>query len=133
MKTNNKKLKLPSNRIFGFFFSLVFLILSIFFSQRSEIAFFIFISTSIILFFITILKAEILEPLNKIWMNLGMLIGSIFNPIVMALIFFLIFTPISILMKIFGRDELFLRARNKSSYWTNREKFLQSNSFKNQF
>ena len=87
----------------------------------------------IIFLLITLIKAEILKPLNRMWMFLGMSLGIIVSPIIMGIIFFLIFTPIGVLMRIFGRDELHLQQKHKSSYWINREDNDQLNSLKFQF
>ena len=54
------------------------------------------------------------------WMILGMSLGMIVSPIILGVIFFLIL-PIGILMRLFGRDELHLQQKNKSSFWINRE------------
>ena len=51
-------------------------------------------------------------------------IGMIVSPIILGVIFFLIFSPIGILMRLFGRDELHLQQKNKSSFWINREQII---------
>ena len=134
----NKKIKnkinLPSNLKFGYFFTFIFLIGSIYFYFKEII--FLFCSLgiiSVIFLVITSLKADILEPLNKLWMNFGLILGSIVNPLIMGLIFFFIFTPIGILMRLFGRDELLIRFKNKSSYWIKRNNDIQQDNFKKQF
>jgi len=66
-------------------------------------------------------------------MSFGLVLGMIVSPIVMGAIFFMIFTPIGILMRLFGRDELLLQFKTKPSYWTKRKNDLQSNSFRRQF
>ena len=88
---------------------------------------------SIVFFLVTLFKAEILKPLNKLWMGFGLVLGTIVSPIVMGFIFFMIFTPIGILMRFFGRDELLLQFKVKSSYWTKRHEDIFSNSFRRQF
>ena len=70
----------------------------------------------IIFLFIPFIKAEILRPLNRMWMILGMSLGMIVGPIILGVIFFLIFSPIGILMRLFGRDELHLQQKNKSVF-----------------
>ena len=62
---------------------------------------------------ITITNADALLPLNKLWMKFGILLGMIISPIIMGIIFFVIFTPIAILMRLSGRDELRLRFKKK--------------------
>ena len=126
---------LPSNRKFGYFFSLIFLIIAIY-SYYIEIkifSFFIFI-LSFVFLIITYLRPNILLPLNRLWMNFGLLLSYIVSPIILGAIFFLIFTPTALITKLVGRDELNLKFSKKGSNWKNRKNdtsFL--NRFKNQF
>ena len=96
-------------------------------------SFYVLGTCSIVFFLVTFFKAEILKPLNRLWMSFGLVIGMIVSPIVMGVIFFMIFTPIGILFRLFGRDELLLQFKTKPSYWTKRNNDLQSNSFRRQF
>ena len=133
-KKTKENINLPSNLKFGYFFTFIFLIGSIYFYFKEII--FLFYSLgiiSLIFLVITSIKADILEPLNKLWMNFGLILGSIVNPLTMGFIFFFIFTPIGIIMRIFGRDDLLIRLKNKSSYWIKRNKDLQQVNFKKQF
>ena len=66
-------------------------------------------------------------------MRFGLLIGMIVSPIVLGIIFFFIFTPIALVTRVFGRDELRLRMTNEGSYWIKRTVTTRSESFKNQF
>ena len=134
MIIKNNDIHLPSNRKFGFFFALVFLIFSIYaYLKTIIIACYILGITSLVFFLIASLKADILKPLNKLWIGFGLVLGMIVSPLVMGVIFFLIFTPIGILMRMFGRDELLLQSKTKPSYWTKRNEDIQSNSFSRQF
>ena len=79
-------------------------------------------------------KAHLLLPLNKLWMKFGLLLHVIISPIVLGSIFFGIFTPISVVSKVFGRDELLIRRRDGKSFWIVRNDNNQIyKSFKNQF
>lgn len=130
----NKNIVLPSNQKFGYFFTFIFLIASIYFYFReNNMSFYVLGTCSIVFFLVTFFKAEILKPLNRLWMSFGLVIGMIVSPIVMGVIFFMIFTPIGILFRLFGRDELLLQFKTKPSYWTKRNNDLQSNSFRRQF
>ena len=133
MKSKNN-FELPSNHKFGYFFTFIFFVASMYFLFKEiNIAFYILGTFSIVFFLVTIFKAEILRPLNKLWMGLGLVLGMIVSPIVMGAIFFIIFTPIGILMRLFGRDELLLQFKTKPSYWFERNKNIQSNSLRSQF
>ena len=128
------KTELPSNRKFGFFFAAVFLAASVYFYiQTGAIFSYTFAGLGVIFLLVTIIKAEALLPLNKLWMRLGHLIGMFVSPLVLGLIFFGIFTPLGLMMRFFGRDELRLKFKEKHSYWIKREIALESYSFKNQF
>jgi len=130
----NSKILLPSDKKFGYFFTVIFLITSIYFYLKENYMSFCVLGTFFIVFFlVTLFKAEILKPLNKLWMGFGLVLGMIVSPIVMGVIFFMIFTPIGILMRLFGRDELLLQFKSKSSYWTERHEDIHSNSFRRQF
>lgn len=67
-------------------------------------------------------KEELLQPLNKAWTQLGMVLYKIVNPIVMAAIFLLAIVPVGLLMRVVGKDPLRLRwERDARSYWIMRE------------
>mgnify|MGYP001250786561 FL=1 len=129
------KLILPSNKKFGSFFTVIFLLVGMY-SFYLDISFIAYLSLSISACFliISLTKSKLLYPLNKAWMSLGFLLGKIINPIIMGLIFFGICTPISLFFKVFGRDELVLKLKKKKSYWKDKQLELsQSHSFNNQF
>ena len=70
---------------------------------------------------------KILSPLNKLWIKLGEILGRVIAPIVMAIIYFLILTPISLLVRLFGKDLIGMKYKNDvESYWVIRKKHLGS-------
>lgn len=124
---------LPTNKKFGIFFSIIFLIIGfyLYFINLLSASLFL-IGVSIIFFIVALVKSEILMPLNKAWMRFGMLLGIFVNPIIMGIIFFTLLTPMGLLVRIFGRDELHLRVIAAKSHWKQRDTSI-SQSFKNQF
>ena len=131
---NVGNLNLPSNRKFGFFFTFVFWGTAAYLYYTENITWaYAFITISLSFLIITLVKSDVLLPLNKLWMRLGLLLGIIVSPIVLGIIFFGLFTPIAILMRLSGRDELKIKFYKKSSYWITRSEPINSNSFKNQF
>ena len=128
------EIELPSNKKFGYFFSIVFAIASVYFCIYSSLIWtYVFAVAVIIFLLITLVKADFLLPLNKLWMRFGLLLGMIVSPIVLGVIFFGLFTPIALIMRLSGRDELRLEFKDKTSHWVLRDEPIQSNSFKNQF
>ena len=73
-----------------------------------------------ILLTISFVKPSLLKPLNYYWIKLGELLGKLISPIVMALIFFVIVTPISFIVRIIGKDLLKLKFSKNISYWIKR-------------
>ena len=132
--TKFSEIELPSNKKFGYFFTLIFIIIAgYFFINKSLNLAYIFVTISITLFFITLVKADLLSYPNKLWIRFGLLLGMIISPIVLGVLFFILFTPTAILMKLFGRDELRLKFKKNTSYWILREDQIKSDSFSNQF
>lgn len=126
---------LPSNKKIGIFFFILLTILSVvLFIYDYTLISVITLTTGLISLTLSYLKPDLLLPVNKAWMTLGYLLGYIVSPIVIGSIFFVIFTPISIFLKIIGRDELKLLNKNSDSYWRKRQLNKDSQtSFKNQF
>ena len=131
---NFSDVKLPSNKKFGFFFTLVFaLLFAYFYKDTNFLLAYTFGVTSLIFLFFTLVKDDILLPLNKLWMRFGLLLGIIIIPIVLGIIFFGLFTPIAFVMRLSGRDELRLKFKKKPTHWIYRNKTIKSESFKQQF
>ena len=114
-----------SNRSFGLLFFIVFLILGLWPLKNSQSINFFFIIVSVIFLFLGLLNSKLLSPLNKIWIKFGEILGSIIAPIIMAFVFFIFLTPISFIVRLFGKDLLGIKF-NKSieSYWIKRKKKL---------
>ncbi len=66
----------------------------------------------------TLARPSLLHPLNRLWIRFGMLLGRIVNPVVSALLFFLVFTPAGLMARALGKDALRLkRDPQAASYW----------------
>jgi len=129
-------MQLPSNRKFGFFFTFVFFIFSLYFYCNSFSNFYysITISLSIFTLIITLLNSNLLLPFNKGWMSIGYILGIVISPIILSIMYFILITPFGLIRQIFGKDELVLKNKKLNSYWQDREKNDKNNqSFKNQF
>ena len=121
-----------SNRSFGVIFFIVFLILGLWPLKNSGNPNLYIIGLAGIFLVLGILNSKILSPFNKAWIKLGEFLGTIIAPIVMALIYFVVLTPISLIVRIFGKDLLELKfLKKKETYWIKRKKNL--NPMKKQF
>ena len=121
-----------SNKSFGLLFFVVFLILGLWPLKNGENLNFYFITASIIFLILGLINSKLLSPLNKSWIKLGEILGIIIAPIVMALVYFVILTPVSLIVRMFGKDLLNLKfLKEKDTYWIKRKKSL--GSMKKQF
>ena len=120
-----------TNRSFGVVFFIVFLVIGIYpILNGHELRYWSLI-ISVIFLILGILNSKVLTPLNKIWFRFGILLGKIISPLVMAIIFFFVVTPIGLLMRFIGKDLLNLKFNNHKSYWI--EKKGPKSKMKNQF
>ncbi len=98
--------KISSNRSFGFLFFVVFFIISLWpLKSQGDLRLWAFIFS---LFFLVLgaLNSKLLTPFNKLWFKFGILLGSIVSPIVLGAVFFIIVTPIGVIMRFLGKDLL---------------------------
>ena len=117
------KIKMSSNRNFGFVFFIVFLIISLWPLQHEGQIRIWSIVISLIFLILSLMNSKLLTPLNQLWSRFGLLLGNIVAPIVMGLVFFLVVTPVGIVMRIMGKDLIRKKLnKNNKSYWIKREK-----------
>jgi len=129
---NKSKIQMSSNRNFGLVFFIVFLLLGFWPLINGEEIRFWSVIISMVFLFLGIINSKLLTPLNLLWFKFGILLGSIFAPIVMMFVFFLVVTPIGFTMRIMGKDLLNKKPdKKKETYWINREK--SAGSMKRQF
>ena len=121
-----------SNKSFGLLFFVVFLILALWPLKNGSNINLYFIITSAIFLILGLINSKLLSPLNKSWIKLGEILGMIIAPIVMALVYFVILTPLSFIVRLFGKDLLGLKfLKEKETYWIKRKKNI--GSMKKQF
>ena len=118
-----KEIKISSNKSFGLVFFVIFIIIALWPLLNNGNIRIWSIIVSIIFLILGLLNSKILTPFNKLWMKLGVLLGTIVSPIVMGVVYFGIITPIGLIMKLFGKDVLNLKLdKNKKTYWTLKKK-----------
>ena len=121
-----------SNRSFGLLFFVVLLIIGLWPIKNGESLNIYFLTASVIFLLLGLVNSKLLSPLNKLWIKFGEILGIIIAPLVMALVYFVILTPVSLIVRIFGKDLLGLKfLKEKETYWIKRKKNL--GSMKKQF
>tara|TARA_Y100000992_G_scaffold19432_1_gene11264 strand:- start:111 stop:500 length:390 start_codon:yes stop_codon:yes gene_type:complete len=128
---DSNDIKIGSNRSFGIVFFIVFLLIAIYPLLSGESVRLWSLAIATIFFILGIINSSLLSPLNKIWFKFGLLLGRLISPLVMSLIFFLVVTPIALLMKLLKKDLLNLKFNKDNTYWI--VKSGPKSKMKNQF
>ncbi len=120
--TRKEELAGPSERSFGLVFSAVFLLYGLWplFSGKPPRVW--ALALSALTAVLALAAPGVLRPANRLWMRFGLLLSRITNPIIAAVIFYFVFTPVAVLMRLFKKDPLRLeREPDAASYWIERQ------------
>ena len=135
---SNTNPALPSERSFGLLFAVVCAGLAAygwFLGGWGRLIVSALVIGAVAFGFFAFVFSKVLGPLNWLWYQLGQLLGKLVSPIVLGSIFFLLLTPVSLVTRMFGRDELRLKKnKGQQSFWIERSPpGPEPTSFKNQF
>ena len=128
------EIKTGSNRSFGIVFSVFFALLAIYFFYKFKNINYVIIFLSLSFLILGLLNSKVLTPLNILWLRFGLFLGKIVSPVIMAIVFFVVVTPLALLAKLVNKDFLGLDKKKnikKNSYWIKKDKY--KSSMKDQF
>ena len=134
-RTEHSKVKLGSEKSFGLVFAAAFTVIAFFPLLHGGHVRIWSIVVAAIFLAIALVYPRVLRPLNLLWFKFGILLGKVIAPIVISAVFFVIVTPMALIMRLMGKDPL-SRKRNPGAdtYWTARDKQADAaGSMKNQF
>ena len=126
----------PSDKAVGFLFVVVALVLAAFGFVTGWAPGLIaaLVLTAVALGWVAAVRPHALRPLNTAWTWLGQTLGKVVSPLVLGILYFGVLTPIALIGRACGRDELKLKRRAVSSYWVERDPpGPAASSFKQQF
>jgi hypothetical protein len=75
---------------------------------------------------------DALRPVYRAWMGLALVLSRVTTPIFMGIVYFLVVTPIALVMRVFGYDPLQARASG-SSRWRARDVDRRRSNLQRQF
>lgn len=124
-----------SNRSFGLVFASVFLVVAVYPLLRGGSVRLWSLALSALFLVLALAVPRVLSPLNRGWMRFGLLLHRFVSPVVLGIMFFLVVTPMGLVMRAIGKDMLRLRFdRRASTYWIERSPpGPQPDSLDNQF
>ena len=125
------EIKISSNRSFGIVFFIVFLLIALYPLLKGNDLRIWSLVISFVFLVLGLINSKILTPLNRLWFKFGLLLGKFISPLIMGIIFFVVVTPIGIIMRLLKKDLLNLKYNKKETYWI--DKSGPKSKMKNQF
>jgi hypothetical protein len=120
-------------RKFGIIVGSVLMVLGIFpLLKGKELNLFLILPGGL-LFITALIRPALLGPVNKMWLKAGHLLGRINSFIILSVIFYLIFTPMRLLLSTFSKEKKFAFKPSKDSYWIRRRQEDFRETMKRQF
>lgn len=122
VKNNAFSLEKKSNKFFGILLTLIFLIIAFYPKTINTNIKFYFIFFAFVNLIISLIKPNVFAIFNYLFIQLGIILGKIFSPIILSCIFVLLILPIGLIKKLFNTS----KDANKKSYWISRREPVQS-------
>jgi len=111
-----------SNRSFGWVFTAVFLVIAVWPLLSGGAVRWWSLVVAAAFALVTLAVPKLLALPNRLWLRFGLLLNRIISPIALAILFYLVVTPLGALMRMLGKDSLRLRrSESDASYWIKRE------------
>jgi hypothetical protein len=118
----DEEVKGSSDRGFGFVFAGFFALVALVRWWKEHGGAGWFLAAAIAMLLISLGHPTLLAPFNRIWTKLALLLSKVMNPVIMAILFFLVVAPIGLLMRLFGKRPLALGCDPAAkSYWIERK------------
>ena len=119
----SSEIRLPSDRSFGITFVVFFTIIAAWKAWTGSLGLaYVFSGLAITTLIVALARPALLHGLNRAWMRFGAMLHAVANPLVLGAIYFLVLTPVSVAMRLAGRDALRRKLDVKAkSYWINRD------------
>ena len=132
----NSKVTSASDRSFGVMFGFIFIIIAVIVRLRDnpQNIQLLFLALSFLTFLISFTRPSLLSTPNKLWMKFSLLLARFVSPIVLGVLFYVLISPLALVLRLFGRDELRLKTKKVATNWQSRQiNGYSLDSFKNQY
>lgn len=120
--TREEHVEGSSDRSFGFVFAAVFAIIAVWPLWHGQALRWWALAVAVGFALVAVVVPKVLALPSRLWLKLGLLLGKIVAPIALGILFYVVFMPIGLLMRLLGKDPLKLkREPSATTYWVNRE------------
>ena len=114
----NIQVERGSEKSFGLVFAVIFLLVGLYPLVNNKDILLWPLITALIFFLLAYVAPKVLALPNKLWFKLGLALGAVVVPVVMALVYFTTVVPIGLIMRLMGKDMLRQKLdKNAKSYW----------------
>lgn len=125
---------LGSDRSFGLVFAGVFTIVGLLPLVRHGDPKIWAVALGLAFLAVALAAPRVLHDLNALWFRFGLLLGAVVLPVVMAVLFFALVTPLAVVRRLTGQPGLALRYdADQESYWITRETPIDREGLRRQF
>jgi hypothetical protein len=112
----------PSNRSFGWRFTVFFALVGLYSLWREGTAYSWMLGLAGLTAAVTMVRPQWLAPLNRAWMRFGELLERVVSPLVLGIIFYGVFRPVGSVMRVARRDAMERRFEpGVQTYWAERD------------
>ena len=121
-------------RKFGITIGVILLIIAGFLFWKEKESFQILLTFGVTLCILGIVIPFILKPIYWVWMIFATILGWIMTRVILSLLFYIIFTPIGLILRLFGKQFLELKwNRTNCTYWNYRSDKPEKGNYEKQF
>lgn len=121
LSSSEEGAKIPSERSFGTTFAAVFVIFGVFPLVYGNTPRWWSLGIGAVFLVVSFVAPAILRGPNKLWFMFGQVLHKFVSPIILGAMYFLAFTPMALLLKLFGKKLLNLTYNPEvASYWIER-------------
>lgn len=120
---NKLSLDKKSLRRFGITMGIAFAVITMFILIRHKHSIMPTCIISAIFFILAFVFPLVLKPAYILWMKLALVLSWVNTRLILSVIFYLVFTPLGLGMRLFKQDLLDRKIeKNRESYWRKKEK-----------
>ena len=110
-----------TDRGFGLTFFILLIGLTLFLFYRNGQVHWALTSAAAAFFLSAMLFPRILSPLNNAWFKFGIILSKVTNPVILGLMFYVVFTPIGFIIRTLGKDTITKSpSLARETYWTDK-------------
>ena len=111
----------PSERSFAWVFTAFFAVVALWPAWRGRPVRWWALGAAVLVLLAGLLRPSVLRLPNLVWFRLGTLLNRIVSPLAASLLYFAVFTPFALILRMAGKDPLRLRRDPlAATYWIER-------------